>query len=438
MTPREILDRIDERFRLLTGGPRTAAPRHQTLLAAIEWSYSLLDETERAVFTRLAVFAGGFDLGAAERVVSDDTLGPLDVVDVLGTLVAKSMITASTDDATTTRFQMLESLRDFALQRLDRPVHWRRRHAAYFGTFAATACGELVGPDEAAWRGRVRTELDNLRSAVAWALGTGDRDVSRAHVILAALARESHRDRSTGIGGWAERAVDTARTAEPPVRTAVLAAAAQAAIGRDELDAAQALASEALVDGIPRGCLAPGSAHLALAAVAAYSSHVPRSERILTDGLLQLDVLAAEGPDADDVYTRATLLAQRGQVRSWLYDAEGSHADSEQALSLARRIGSPSLIADALYAASWVDWNDDPDAALAALEECIAVTRSVGGHSTIDGSVEPGGASPRTPGRQPRRARESEGGDRAQPSHGLSPRDDVRPVLRRRRLRARR
>jgi predicted ATPase/class 3 adenylate cyclase len=387
MTPREILDRIDARFRLLTGGPRTAEPRHQTLLAAIEWSYSLLDETERAVFTRLAVFAGGFDLRAAERVVSDATLGPLDIVDVLASLVAQSMIVATTDDAATTRFHMLESLRDFALERLDRAVHWRRRHAAYFGTFAASAGRGLIGTDEAQWRARLRVELDNLRAAVSWALGTGDRDMARAHTIVAELTRESHRDKATGIGGWAERSIESARSAEPPVRTAVLAAAAHAALSRNELDTARALAAEALVDGLPAGCPSPSSAHLALAIAQAYSGHVPRAERTLTEGVDLLRALGGDRPGPDLVHPLATLLAQRAMIRAVAHELDGARVDLDASLALARELGNPSLLADALYAASWVHWDDDPDAALAALDECIVVTRSVGGHSTIDGAL---------------------------------------------------
>ncbi|HEY7107504.1 MAG TPA: adenylate/guanylate cyclase domain-containing protein [Acidimicrobiia bacterium] len=387
MTPSEILQRIGERFRLLKGGPRTGSPRHQTLLSAIDWSYSLLDETERAVFTRLAVFAGGFDLEAAERVASDDLLGPLDVVEVLSALVSKSMIAAATDDATTSRYQMLESLRDFALERLDKQVHWRRRHAAYFGTFASEAGRGLIGRDEAAWRARVRVELDNLRAAVSWALATGDRDMTRAHVIVAGLARESHRDRASGIGGWAERAVDGVQSAEPRVRTAVLAAAAHAALSRDELDAARELAAAAIADGIPSGCPAPASAHLALAIAHAYSARVPRAERTLSEGLDQLDAFDAADRGADYLHPRATLLAQRAMIRTWTHDLAGSHTDLDTSLALARELGNPSLLADALYSAGWVYMDDDPDAAYRALEECIAVTRAVGTHSTIDGAL---------------------------------------------------
>ncbi len=171
------------------------------------------------------------------------------------------------------------------------------------------------------------------------------------------------------------------------MRTAVLAAAAHAALSRDELDAARALASEALVDGIPPGCPSPSSAHLALAIAEAYSSRVPRAERTLSGGLDLLDALIAEDPDTALVYARTALLAQRAIVRSVAHELDVARVDLEEALALARDLGNPSLLADALYAASWVHWDDDPDAALAALEECIVVTRAVGGHSTIDGAL---------------------------------------------------
>jgi tetratricopeptide (TPR) repeat protein len=297
------------------------------------------------------------------------------------------MIVATTDDAATTRFHMLESLRDFALDRLERAAHWRRRHAAYFGTFAASVGRGLIGTDEAQWRARLRVELDNLRSAVSWALGTGDRDMARAHVIVAELARESHRDKASGIGGWAERSIESARSAEPPVRTAVLAAAAHAALSRNELDAARALASEALVDGLPAGCPSPSSAHLALAIALAYSGRVPQAERTLTEGLDLVAALAPDEPGPELEHSRATLLAQRAMLRAVAHDLDAARGDLDASLALARALGNPSLLADALYAASWVHWDDDPDAALAALDECIAVTRAVGGHSTIDGAL---------------------------------------------------
>ena len=121
MSPREIAARLDERFRLLTGGRRTAVERHQTLHATVDWSYSLLGDRERLVFDRLGVFAGSFDATAAEAIASGDDIEPWDVLDGLTDLVAKSMVvTERTADGT--RYQLLETMRAYARERLDETV----------------------------------------------------------------------------------------------------------------------------------------------------------------------------------------------------------------------------------------------------------------------------------------------------------------------------
>ena len=115
LTVEQVAAGLDDRFRLLTGGARTVLPRQQTLQASVDWSYDLLSERERAVFRRLAVFAGGFTLDAAERVAAGGDIEPVDVLDLLVALVDKSMIDA--DDARS-RYRMLESLRQYAAARL--------------------------------------------------------------------------------------------------------------------------------------------------------------------------------------------------------------------------------------------------------------------------------------------------------------------------------
>src|SRR5262249_52982959 len=135
MTPAEICAHVDERFRLLTGGRRSRVERHQTLRATLEWSYGLLDATERVVFDPLGGFSGSFDADAAEAVVGDDELEHWGLLDALAGLVRKSMIVADAVDDGTTRYGMLETLRAFAREKLDlagETDHWRRRHARYY------------------------------------------------------------------------------------------------------------------------------------------------------------------------------------------------------------------------------------------------------------------------------------------------------------------
>lgn len=168
----EINERLDQRFRLLTGGPRTALPRQQTLRSLIDWSYDLLDEDERAMMRRLAVFVGGCTLSAAEFVFADDAQEGADVLDLISRLVDKSLVQVD-DSHMTTRYRMLETVRQYAREKLlesGEGEHLRNRHAKWF-------CLESQSirrrHHEARWNSEVRrefAEMDNLRSALDWAI----------------------------------------------------------------------------------------------------------------------------------------------------------------------------------------------------------------------------------------------------------------------------
>src|SRR5262249_30654118 len=156
-------------FRLLTGGSRTALPRHQTLAALVGWSYDLLAEPERALFNRLSVFAGGFGLDAAEAVCGDEG----DVLDLLGNLVGKSLVVADGGAGGVERYHLLETLRHYGAERLDAagasaPI--RARHLAWCVDLAERAEPDLFGSKQAQWLERLAQEHDNLRLALAWSL----------------------------------------------------------------------------------------------------------------------------------------------------------------------------------------------------------------------------------------------------------------------------
>ena len=173
---RTVHDRLDERFRLLTAGSRTALRRHQTLRAAIDWSHALLDDAQRAVFMRLGVFSGGFTMGLAQALCADAQLDKWDVLDQVAALVDKSLVVL--DGSMGQRYRLLESARAYALEqlaaaRLTLPT--LRRHAQTMLDFLrrvddANLEGELRTDEYAA---RVLPELDNLRAAHAWATGPG-------------------------------------------------------------------------------------------------------------------------------------------------------------------------------------------------------------------------------------------------------------------------
>ncbi|MFJ6798803.1 BTAD domain-containing putative transcriptional regulator [Streptomyces sp. NPDC091268] len=182
LTPRQIADRLDNRFRLLTTGARTARtmlPRQQTLRAVVDWSWDLLDKPERTVLRRLSVFAGGCDLAAAEAVCAEDGLEGWDVADILGSLVDKSLVLAEpVPEAPGMRYRMLETIHEYATERAAADEADARatahRHATHYLAFAEDAEPRLRRAEQLPWIRRVETELDNLRAALESALAAGD------------------------------------------------------------------------------------------------------------------------------------------------------------------------------------------------------------------------------------------------------------------------
>jgi predicted ATPase/class 3 adenylate cyclase len=180
LSAEQIALRLDDRFRLLTGGSRTALPRQQTLRATIDWSYNLLPEPERVLLRRLSAFVGGWTLPAAEAVCGD-TMPPRagaggegDVLDLLTQLVNKSLV-AVEEHGAEARYRLLETVRQYSLERLiesGEAEGLRGRHRDWYLSLAERAEPELVGRDRGAWLDRLEAEHDNLRAALEWSLGS--------------------------------------------------------------------------------------------------------------------------------------------------------------------------------------------------------------------------------------------------------------------------
>jgi predicted ATPase/DNA-binding SARP family transcriptional activator len=171
LTPRQIADRLDDRFRLLTSGSRTVLPRQQTLRAVVDWSWDLLDAGERDVLSRLSVFAGGCDLAAAEAVC-----GPA-ALEALGSLVDKSLVVAAPAGDGTMRYRLLETVAEYAGERLDEAggrEETERRHLTYYRELARTTDSALRGPGQLAAVERLEREYENLRTALRHALAARD------------------------------------------------------------------------------------------------------------------------------------------------------------------------------------------------------------------------------------------------------------------------
>ncbi len=168
----QLAARLNERFRLLTGGSRTALPRQQTMRALIDWSYDLLDEREQTVFRRAAIFTGSFSLEAASDICADDTIDAWDLLDVLSSLVDKSMVVAELYGSEQ-RYRLLESTRQYALERLastGEERELRRRHAAHFCRFTEEAEHRYFITPLRLWLSSVDPEVDNVRAALDWTI----------------------------------------------------------------------------------------------------------------------------------------------------------------------------------------------------------------------------------------------------------------------------
>jgi predicted ATPase/DNA-binding NarL/FixJ family response regulator len=184
----QIAERLDDRFRLLSGGQRTALPRHRTLRALVDWSHDLLSEPERVVLRRLSVFAGGWRFEAAEAVAAGDGIRSYAVLDLLAQLVDKSLVNAE-EERGAARYRMLETIRQYAEERLreaGETERVRHRHLAHFLALAEEAESGLRRPEAPAVLGALEAEHDNLRAALEWGLACGGDAALR---LSGALAR---------------------------------------------------------------------------------------------------------------------------------------------------------------------------------------------------------------------------------------------------------
>ncbi|OWA14260.1 AfsR family transcriptional regulator [Streptomyces sp. CS159] len=203
LTPREIADRLDDRFRLLTSGSRTVLPRQQTLRAVVDWSWDLLDEAERTMLRELSVFAGGWDLAAAEAVCS----GP--AADLVGALVDKSLVVADLGtDGADMRYRMLETIHEYAEERAAEVPGLRaaaeRAHRAWARLLAEEADPQLRSAGQLPYIARLETEHDNIRAALGRSLAAGDEPEAAALALAMGWFWWLRNYRHEGVG-WLDR-----------------------------------------------------------------------------------------------------------------------------------------------------------------------------------------------------------------------------------------
>jgi predicted ATPase/DNA-binding SARP family transcriptional activator/uncharacterized protein HemY len=171
LSEEDIAARLERRFQLLTGGDRTRMPRQQTLRAALDWSYNLLTEPEQTLLQRLSLFAGGWTLEAAERVCAGEGLEDGEVLDVLASLVDKSLVLFAEQEEAGGRYFQLETVRQYGWEQLRQTeswAAWRNRHRDYFLQYVQDAERKRLGPEQQVWLQQLETEHDNLRAALNW------------------------------------------------------------------------------------------------------------------------------------------------------------------------------------------------------------------------------------------------------------------------------
>jgi len=381
----QIAARLDDAFRLLTGGSRTALPRQQTLRATMDWSHQLLADAERVLLRRLAVFMGGWTLEAAEAVATDPPAGPGpaplckdDVLDLLTQLVNKSLVVVERERGPEARYQLLETIRQYAREKLReageaevRAV--RDRHLAYHLALAEQAEREFASPRQMFWLGRLDDEAGNLRLAFEWAL---DQDVTAALRLASALWIFWTVTADWGRGrAWLTTALAQAQTVAPAIRAPALARAAAVTLGQGDVRAAEALLAES--EALARA--SGDNATLALTLVLqADAISWARSEYARAEALAQesLALFQALGPDYR--WGQAQALEHLAYAAGSRNDNDLAVARCEASLALRRAMGDSIGVAEALSVlAMYALGRGDRDRSLALVEESLALKRKL-------------------------------------------------------------
>jgi predicted ATPase/class 3 adenylate cyclase len=338
MSVTELDARLDRRFSILTGGSRAALPRQQTLLAMVDWSWELLTAAERHVLAGLSVFAGGFDLAAAEAVTAGEIVLPAEVLGHLGALVDKNLVHFDDTGTGPVRYRLLETVRQYATRRLEghdrsEADEARTAHRDHYRALAEAAAPQLVAHDQAEWLDRLDLELDNLRAAIAFSLQHADPAPAIRLVASLRIFWKARGHASEGVDALRALLDLPAVRAATPLRAQALATAAYLLEQTGGYATAEEYCDEAL-------------------AIA----------RSAADDYLAADVLSV----------RAFVSVHRGQQAAAL-------SRIEQGLDLARRLDAPVLAARLLSARAYaVDVEGDHVGAARDAAESLALFRQAG------------------------------------------------------------
>jgi predicted ATPase len=382
LTVDQIAARLDDRFRLLTVGGRTAPPRQQTLRATMDWSYDPLSEPERILLRRLAVFAGGSTVEAVEAVCRDGDTGVREeeVLDLLTLLVDKSLVTFDAPEgaeprSVCTRYRLLDTVREYARQRLEQSGEAetvRSCHHAFYLRLAENAAPYLAGPDQVAWLERLDAEQENLRAALDGSLEKAPEQALRLVGALAGFWEErGHLEEGRQrLAAALERAGPVRRS---PAGAAALAGASALVRRQGDRPSARALLEESVAIQRELGDRAGIAASLARLALLASHRDDCETARVLDEESLAIQ------RELGDQAGIATVLAGLGLVAH--HQQEYTHARSlhEQSLAIRRALGDRHGIAQSLVGLGDATLNQgDSAAARAYYEQALAMSRELG------------------------------------------------------------
>jgi predicted ATPase/DNA-binding SARP family transcriptional activator len=357
MTPADVADRLDARFGLLAG-TRSLDPRHRALLDVVRWSHDLLAPAEQTLFARLCVFAGSFDLARAEDVCAQpDDLEPSDVAVLLAALVDKSMVVA-TESGGHMRYRLLETLRDFARDRLrERPeaVATWRAHAGSHLRSAREAAQGLDGPDERHWSRRLEEDLEDLREAFGTSVRLGELDT--ALELVTAIREFAFRSIRYEIIDWAATISNIQGAEERPLFPVALGMVAYGRFVRGELTGAMVAARNAIEAAARLDVSTLALAERVVANVLFYRGET-------TEALRSMDRMLAVARESGHDGLLAHGCYMRSVAQTSVDDHDGARVLAAEAQHVAQRCASPTALARAAFAAGLSCERDDPDRAL--------------------------------------------------------------------------
>jgi predicted ATPase len=368
-----ILSRLEDRFRLLTGGARAELPRQQTLRAAVDWSYELLTEPERDLFARTGIFSGSFSL---EAICSDGEMPREEILDLISNLVRQSLLAPLESGEDAARYRLLETLRAYGLERLraaGRHEAFRDRHAAYFLEIAREAEANLQGPEQAAWLNRLDAEHDNLRLAIQSLQDSGSVENS---MLLCGLLWRFWWVRGTWAEGRKrlEQALEAGRSSPPGRgRVKALHGAAVLARGQGGYDAAETLLGEGLALARSLGDL-PGVAMLLheQGNIANEHADLARARALYEESL-------AISRQLGDQRGMSSALHNLGVVAQAQADLDAAERLFRESLVIQRALGNRAWEAASLNGLGGVVLEKgDPEAARQHNEDALAIQRELG------------------------------------------------------------